>query len=605
MANTITVELDLDTLVAQGKLKGFEKKSKESGEKAGSSFGKGFAASLLGNIGADLFRDAFRGIANELNSIVSAGKNLEVIETQFQTLLKSTSAAQKQLEDLQNFAATTPFQLEGLALATRQLLSFGTAQEDIIPTLRQLGDLAAGTGSRIDELTIPFGRLASTQKLTLVELDKFADRGINLYGQLSKQTGISLKIIRDEISKGKVPFEEFTKALNTLTNEGGLFFNATQKQSKTLSGVLSTLGDNVFNLRANLGKLFSPIIIKVVDILTKSIQDLQKELSTITVEDAQKGLVRFNQGVIDYLIRPLELFANVGKVVFDGVNLALQGVVASLGFVGGKFAELLSKFGIDNELTQGLMAFKETSAQVFDEFSQKADESVGGIFDTPIAEKAEEFNAQLSESLAKTDEVVSASTKSIGDKVGNTFDKTLDTVGKTSKAMGSIVKNSLARGISQSIQTIVTAIGKGEDAFQAFSKVFLGVIGDMAIKLGETLILSGIGIESLKSLGGAAAIAAGAGLVAIGTIIKNAAGGGAAGAGAGGGDTAIPNDQALATGRELTDEEEVEDRRVASVTNIQIEGSLVAQEDLGQFITDVQNETREKNGTFETNVRVV
>jgi hypothetical protein len=605
MANTITVELDLDTLTAQSKLKDFPKKAKDSGEKAGESFGKGFAQSLLGNIGADLFRDAFRGIANELGSIVSAGKSLEVIETQFQTLLKSSSAAQKQLEDLQAFAATTPFQLEGLSLATRQLLSFGTAQEDIIPTLRQLGDLAAGTGSRIDELTIPFGRLQSTQKLTLVELDKFADRGINLYGQLAKQTGISLKTIRDEISKGKVPFEEFTQALNTLTNEGGLFFNATQKQSKTLAGTLSTLGDNVFNLRANLGKLFSPIIIKVVNILTKSIQDLQKELSGITVEDAQQGLVRFNQGVIDYLIRPLELFANVGKVVFDGVNLALQGVVASLGFVGGKFAELLTKFGIDNELTQGLMAFKETSALVFDEFSRKADESVGGIFDTPIAEKAEEFNAQLSESLAQNEEVVSASTGKIGANVDKTFTKTLNTVDKTAKAMGSIVKNSLARGISQSIQTVVTAIGRGEDAFKAFGKVFLGVVGDLAIKLGETLILSGVGIESLKSLGGAAAIAAGAGLVAIGTIIKNAAGGGGSSGGGSGGDTAIPNDQALATERELTDEDEVEERRVGTTNNITIQGSLVQQEELGQFITDVQNETREKNGTFETNVRVV
>ena len=181
MANTITVELNLDDVSASRGLKKFETKSKNAGEKSGDSFAKGFVSNfssfLAANLGADLIRGAFRGLTNELFRIVDAGKNLEVISTQFRTILGSADAAQKQLKDLQRFAATTPFQLEGLAVSTRQLLSFGVAQENIIPTLRQLGDLAAGTGARIDELTIPFGRLQSTQKLTLLELDKFADRG--------------------------------------------------------------------------------------------------------------------------------------------------------------------------------------------------------------------------------------------------------------------------------------------------------------------------------------------------------------------------------------------------------------------------------------------
>jgi len=397
MANTITVELNLDDKTAKTKLNKFEQKAKQKGSQAGESFGKGFAKSFAGNVGANLVGAAFRGITSELGNIVKAGQSLEVIEVQFQTLLKSSKLAQKQLSDLQDFAASTPFQIEGLAVSTRQLLSFGVAQEKIIPTLRQLGDLAAASGSRIDELTIPFGRLVSTQKLTLIELDKFADRGINLFGQLSKQTGISLGEIRDAVSKGQIPFSEFTKALDTLTGKGGLFFNATQKQSKTLSGVLSTLGDNLFNLRANLGKLFSPLIIKAAEALTKSFQSLGKSVKEIKIQDVQKDFVAFNRGVIDYLIQPLELFGNIGKIVFDGVRLAIQGVVASLGFLGGKIADFLNKLRIDNDTTKGLQNFSETSAKVFEDFANQANASVGSVFDTPISDKAAMFNDELIE----------------------------------------------------------------------------------------------------------------------------------------------------------------------------------------------------------------
>jgi hypothetical protein len=593
--NALTIQLDLETGNVSTAFSKVEKGAKKAGETAGTSFAKSFGASLFGNIGADLFRDALRGIASEFGNIVNAGKNLEVIETQFRTILGSAKAAEDQLRDLQSFAATTPFQLEGLSLATRQLLSFGVASEDIIPTLRQIGDLAAGTGSRIDELTIPFGRLVSTQKLTLVELDKFADRGINLYGKLADQTGISLKEIRDAISKGKVPFEEFERALGSLTSQGGIFFQATQKQSKTLDGVLSTLGDNIFNLRANLGKLFSPLLIKATQAFTKVVQDFGKATQSINIDDIQRQFVEFNKGVINFLIMPTEMFLNAAKFAFEGVELALAGLVAAYGFAGGKIAEFLQKFGVDNELTQGLVTFSESSKEVFEDLSNSASASLSGIFDTPLADKAVAFNEELATQLQASSEVLDASLMKNEEAVSGTFNRMEATVDATSKAMGQIVKNTLAKGMSQGIQTIITSIGKGEDAFQNFGKLFLQIIGDMAIKLGETLILSGIGIESLKSLGGAAAIAAGAGLIAIGTIIKNASGGGGVPT-AGGGET---TGGAVGLAQEddtLTSPDEVE--RATPSTNVQVivEGSLVQQEELGTFITETLNESFGKQG---------
>lgn len=246
-----------------------ERETVKSGKKMDRAF-----SSFAGNLAAIAASKAISGITNSIGGLVDAASDLEVFETQFKTILGSSAAAQAQLEELQHFAASTPFQLPGLALSTRQLLSFGVAQKDVIPTLKNLGDLAAGAGAQIDELTIPFGRLISTQKLTLVELDKFADRGINIYQELANQTGISIKDIRDNISKGKVPFEEFTKAIENLTGPQGKFFNGMKSQSQTLAGVLSTLQDNFFNLQGEIGKAFKPALISSATAITEVLKGM-------------------------------------------------------------------------------------------------------------------------------------------------------------------------------------------------------------------------------------------------------------------------------------------------------------------------------------------
>ena len=105
--------------------------------------------------------------------------------------------------------------------------------------------------------------------------------------------------------------------------------------------------------------------------------------------------------------------------------------------------------------------------------------------------------------------------------------RTRDQAVQLSQQVGQAVKNGIANTISNSVSSVVEALRTGQDAFGAFAKAALATIGDLAVQLGTTLIASGIGIEALKVLGGAAAIAAGIALVAVGTLIKGAAGGGA------------------------------------------------------------------------------
>ncbi len=171
-----------------------------------------------------------------------------------------------------------------------------------------------------------------------------------------------------------------------------------------------------------------------------------------------------------------------------------------------------------------------------------------------------------------------------------------------SKAVANTMRQAFAGTISGGIQEVIKSMRQGQSELDAFSKVFLQMIGDMAIKVGETLILTGIGINSLSALDGFQAIAAGAGLVAIGQIIKSSAGGGgsdfssSSGGGSGGGNSFSDSPEALTA-------PELEDRAPTTNVEIVVQGSLVQQEELGSFITETLNETFGKQGLTITDAR--
>ena len=579
----------------------------ESGDKAGQKFSKNFDKSTgnvlatIGKIGAAAA--ALGGVV--LFKAAKDAASLEVINTQFEVMLKSASAAQAQVEELQDFAASTPFQLTGLAEATKQLLSFGVAQKEIVPTLQQLGDIAAGVGADITDLTIPFGRLISTQKLTLQELDKFADRGVNIYASLAEQTGRSLKTIRDDISRGRIPFEEFTTALKGLTSENGLFFQGMEKQSKTLTGVISTLGDNLFNLSANFGKAFSPLVIDGANKIIGAIQGLNTELTkTFNVfEDIVNPLLAFNDAIITYVIAPLELVANIGNVVFKAINSVVATTVAALGQLGGVIGGLLSKLGVFDSMSQGLQDFAETSEQVALSVNKDFSESIAGALDFPVAEtlatKNEELRGYFQEQRAIieeegliTAEVTQAQIEQVAEQsqtyasllvdtfkgVSIQLNQTKEQMAKVAAQTASIVKNGLAKGIAGGIQNIVQSLAAGENVFANFGKFILGTIGDLAVQLGTFFIAQGIAVEAMNAVSGTGAIVAGAALVALGSLLKAASGGGgtssSAGSAGGGGSAASPS---FASSEEPTGEF-LEETAVAAgpstVLNINVEGNI-------------------------------
>ena len=181
--------------------------------------------------------------------------------------------------------------------------------------------------------------------------------------------------------------------------------------------------------------------------------------------------------------------------------------------------------------------------------------------------------------------------------------KNLNKIKATAQALGATFKQGTAGAISGGVKNIINSISSGEDAFANFGNFMLKTIGDMAVQLGETLVFAGIGIESLKSLGGSAAIAAGIGLIAIGTLLSNAGGGGATASsgGDGGGSfsgSAAVDDDAFA------ESDDIEERKTTTVVNLNVQGVVSGDKsEVASFIQDTLNEANEKNGIIQLNTR--
>lgn len=145
--------------------------------------------------------------------------------------------------------------------------------------------------------------------------------------------------------------------------------------------------------------------------------------------------------------------------------------------------------------------------------------------------------------------------------------------------------NGIGRGIAAGIGAAVTALQNGGNAISAFAKAFIGILGDLAIQLGTQLIISGIGLQQLFALNPAGAIAFGAGLVAIGTLLKSFSGGGG-GASIPSGNDAVTSPVLDSGGQGASDGIQDPGQRVA----VTIQGDVLDNEQTGLRIADILKE---------------
>ena len=283
-------------------------------------------------LGSNLTQTLTLPILGAGGAAVSSAIQFEQLEARLRVLTGSAEAGAAVFERIKTFAAQTPFEVGDLVEASSQLMAFGFSANEALESLQYLGDIAAATGSNINDISLILGQARTVGVAFTQDLRQLASRGIPVFEMLQKETGLTGKAFNDFVADGGVTFDVLNRILQETASEGGKFFNGMGEQSRTLGGRLSNLKDSAKNAFADLG---------------------QAIIESTNLGDRIQQLTRF----IDALVQRFKELTPEAKQT--AVNIAL--VLASIGpvtFVVGKFATVIGGLiGQMNNLLKGIKAF--------------------------------------------------------------------------------------------------------------------------------------------------------------------------------------------------------------------------------------------------------
>lgn len=353
------------------------------GDKA-TNAAKGGLSNLTSALGTALKVGAAAGglaIAGLAAAVVTTGVNFDNMKQQaqiaFTTMLGDGGKAKAFLDDLQQFAANTPFEFPDLLKASQRLLAMGFAAEDIKPTLTAVGDAVAGLGggaAEVDRVTTALGQINAKGKASAEEMMQLTEAGIPAWQMLADAIGTDVAGAMDQVSKGAIKSDVVIKAVvnGMNTRFGGMM----AKQSKTFGGLLSTIKDTFTQVS---GTVMQPLFELMTQGLDKVVQFVSTPEFTAGVQRFSEWLGRVAQQTIDWAIGAWPKVQSAISSVYEIFRL-----FATRDFRGGIFGLME-----DDPFINALFVARDVATSVYEIFRTLiTGDFRGGIFglmeDDPI-----------------------------------------------------------------------------------------------------------------------------------------------------------------------------------------------------------------------------
>lgn len=271
---SVTIEVELTKEQLEKGLKSL-KSDLNSLEKSTSGISSKLSKGLssIGSVATKAGTALTVGLTTPLIALGTAGvkynAQMEDFEANLTTLLGNADKAKDMLNDLKEMANTTPFETSDLLEATQMMLGFGLAADKTQGYLQTLGDISMGNSEKLMSLTRAFSQIGAAGKATMEDINQMIDAGFNPLQIMSETTGKSMADLREEVSDGKISFEDIAEAMQIATSEGGRYYNAMGKASQTMNGKLSTAMDALKTALGELTQSLLPIVTKVVEKITE------------------------------------------------------------------------------------------------------------------------------------------------------------------------------------------------------------------------------------------------------------------------------------------------------------------------------------------------
>lgn len=202
----------------------------------------------------DLYNSVLQSQNQSLTNGSAVAAKRETNKLPFSTLLGGEDKADNFLGSLSDFANSTTYDYDELVNISKNLLSSGYRQEDVLPLLEKVGDAGSALGMSKDDVAnvaVALGQLQTNDKVTLEDLSPLLQRGIDVWSYLAAGS-TSKKDIHDMVSDGDLSGQEAAKDIVNGLN--GDFAGNMDKQSNTYSGLVENLKESQDTLDSAMGE---------------------------------------------------------------------------------------------------------------------------------------------------------------------------------------------------------------------------------------------------------------------------------------------------------------------------------------------------------------
>lgn len=261
----------------------------------------GFAANAVKNLGKEM---------------VSLSAKMEMTRVGFEVMLGSRDKAKSLISDIKKFSLATPFTPDQLFQATEQLLAFNFAQDEILPTMKLVGDISKGSSDKFRRLSFALAEVRANSRLMGQEARQMINAGFSPVVEIAKLTGESILEVRKRMEEGRVSFDEVRRAMVAATQKGGKFFQAMSRGALTLTGLQSTLEgfrQEIFIALGDEGlQAFKDLTREMIDLSKETLNWLQVAENAAKVRQLFEDIADGLRLIISLTVKAVKLFERLG-----------------------------------------------------------------------------------------------------------------------------------------------------------------------------------------------------------------------------------------------------------------------------------------------------
>lgn len=441
-----------------------------------------------------------------------------------------------------------------------------------------------------------------------------AEKLIRAAVDLSSQAGLSLESSVRNLGKtfsgltGELG--ESVKEVRGLTAEqlklgaaldvvGKRFLGAAEAAARTARGAYLQTKNAIGDTLEEIGKIVtqSPAVAAAIGVVAGGFKQLSTAISSgIDGQDLFKEIlsnaVTFAAFLTASLGPLLEASYRVGSIFFNSLITGTKAALTAIAGVGALIEKTINYIFNTNstafaEITSSLASSTAESANDTADAFSNAFTKTGEVTNTAL-----DFMSQLKGAIDATNGKLNELADDGLKNASETVDKAAEKVGKYRDAL----VNGLGQIASGAIQNLTKQLIKGKLSLESFGNYILSAMGDIAIQVGTMMITTGIGMLALKALDPTGSIAAGAGLVAIGTIMKAIGGNEDTGVDVGAGAGGVPTSPAF---QDSVGPDEIEERVPTTQLAINIQGDVLDSDDTGLRIVEHIKKYADRNGPVE------